>query len=96
MSVRMRHTRSHTRNRRSHHALQGPRISACSKCKAPHVRHRMCAQCGTYRGKEVVDVMAQVTRQAERKKRKARELGVEEKKEETEPGKLNVAALSNK
>jgi len=56
----------------------------------------MCAQCGTYRGKEVVDVMAQVTRQAERKKRKARELGVEEKKEETEPGKLNVAALSNK
>ncbi|OIO33050.1 50S ribosomal protein L32 [Candidatus Nomurabacteria bacterium CG1_02_47_685] len=92
----MRHTRSHTRNRRSHHALELPRVSVCPKCQAPHVRHQMCTQCGTYRGREVVDVMKEVTRQTERKKRKARASGVEEKKEETASEKLDATALSNK
>jgi len=56
----------------------------------------MCTQCGTYRGREVVDVMKEVTRQTERKKRKARASGVEEKKEETASEKLDATALSNK
>lgn len=57
MSVRMRHTRAHTRNRRSHHALKEPRLSKCTQCNSMHLRHRICDTCGTYRGKEVVDVM---------------------------------------
>ena len=68
MTVRMRHTRSHTRNRRSHHALEMPRLSTCPKCSAMHLRHKMCTNCGTYRGREVVDVMKRVIKRAEKAK----------------------------
>jgi large subunit ribosomal protein L32 len=70
MVIRMRHTRAHTGNRRSHHALEGVRLSVCEKCSAPHVRHRACANCGTYRGNEVIDVMAKTVKR-EKKAKKA-------------------------
>lgn len=69
MTVRMRHTRSHTKNRRSHHALDEPRLSKCSKCSAMHVRHRMCSACGYYKGREVVNVMAKVLKKNEKNKK---------------------------
>ena len=71
MTVRMRHTRSHTRNRRSHHALEMPRLSTCPKCSAMHIRHKMCTNCGTYRGREVVDVMKRIVKRAEKAKQNA-------------------------
>ena len=70
MSVRMRHTRAHTGNRRSHHALPEQALSRCPKCDAPFVRHTACMNCGTYRGKEVIDVAARAERVAARAKRK--------------------------
>ncbi|MEK7136347.1 MAG: 50S ribosomal protein L32 [Patescibacteria group bacterium] len=70
MSVRMRHTHAHTANRRSHHALTGPRLSKCPKCEAPHLRHRACLNCGTYRGKEVVDVVAKAEKKEAKRKTK--------------------------
>lgn len=63
MSVRMRHTRSHTRNRRSHHALKEPRLSACQKCNVMHLRHRLCTNCGTYRGRQVLDVTKKLAKE---------------------------------
>lgn len=69
MVVRMRHTRAHTGNRRSHHALEGARLSTCVKCSAPHVRHRACTTCGTYRGKTVVDVLAKTVKKEKRAKK---------------------------
>ncbi len=62
MVVRMRHTRAHTANRRSHHALKGQRFSKCAKCGADHLRHRVCLACGTYKGKEVINVLAKVNK----------------------------------
>lgn len=56
MVVRMRHTRAHTANRRSHHALDGARLSKCVKCEALHLRHVVCTTCGTYRGKAVLSL----------------------------------------
>ena len=70
MSIRMRHTHGHTRNRRSHHALEMPRFSKCVKCGALHLRHRMCTVCGTYKGREVVDVMSKILKKEEKKKEK--------------------------
>lgn len=54
MVIRMRHTRSHTRNRRAHHGIQGGAVSACPECGAPKMAHRACGNCGVYRGRKVV------------------------------------------
>ena len=58
MVIRMRHTRGHTGNRRSHHALKASALSVCTHCKALHRPHHMCLGCGYYNGKMVVDMKA--------------------------------------
>jgi len=55
MVVRMRHTRSHTRNRRSHHALGGERVTTDTKTGAVHPRHRALLDGTPYRGRTVMD-----------------------------------------
>lgn len=77
MVVRMRATRAHRDNRRSHHALGTTRLSTC-ECGAKHKRHTACETCGKYRGKQVIDVVARTERSQARTKRKnamRRELG---------------------
>ena len=97
MSVRMRHTRAHTANRRSHHALKEARLSKCEKCGAMHLRHRMCSQCGSYRGKEIIDITAKLERKIAKKNEKKKMLGMGEQKEEKDmPKKLDAKALSDK
>lgn len=58
MVVRMRHTRAHTGNRRSHHALKDANILACSNCGAPVRNHTACEVCGFYKGKLVKAIKA--------------------------------------
>ncbi len=55
----MRHTRSHTGNRRSHHALKAPNLSTCSHCGVQHRPHHMCLECGYYNGRLVMDLGAE-------------------------------------
>ncbi len=69
MVVRMRHTRAHTANRRSHHALKGAALTAC-ECGAPRLSHRACPNCGRYRGRVVIDMAAKAQRQATKKAKK--------------------------
>ncbi len=71
MSVRMRHTRSHTANRRSHHALSGAGLAKCDNCGELRPRHTMCVSCGKYKGKVVVDVVASRAKREAKKKGKA-------------------------
>ncbi len=84
MSVRMRVTRSHTGNRRSHHALKEPRLSKCANCSAEHLRHRMCPECGHYRGKQVVDVVAQREKRMQRREERLKESGAAATEDEAE------------
>ncbi len=53
MVVRMRHTRAHTANRRSHHALKDAAISTDTKTGAVHLRHR-ASKDGMYKGRSVM------------------------------------------
>jgi ribosomal protein L32 len=65
MVVRMRHTRSHTRNRRSHHALSAPSITASADGVAQ--RHRVSPVTGKYRGRQVVDVARKLDKKIAKK-----------------------------
>lgn len=70
MVIRMRSTRSHTRARRSHHALGERRFLSCPKCKEPALPHTACLNCGTYKGREVIDVLKKLTKKERKKKEK--------------------------
>lgn len=66
MVIRMRHTRSHTANRRSHHALKAPTLAVCQNCSAKQRPHHMCLDCGFYKGRIVVDMAAKKKAREER------------------------------
>ncbi|MCI5108570.1 MAG: 50S ribosomal protein L32 [Candidatus Pacebacteria bacterium] len=74
----MRHTRAHTKNRRSHHKMEKPSLTK-NENGVSHLRHRASAITGTYRGREVFDAKAQIAKKEDRRKKKERELGKEEK-----------------
>ena len=59
MTVRMRHTRSHTKNRRSHHALAEPALSKDEHGHI-HLRHRLSKESGNYRGRKIIDLTAKL------------------------------------
>ncbi|MDO8521569.1 MAG: 50S ribosomal protein L32 [bacterium] len=83
----MRHTRAHTANRRSHHGLKGSRFVACKDCGAQHLMHRVCLQCGKYRGRLVVDVLkktVKAAKKAEARKDAKKEAAKAEAKEKKE------------
>lgn len=65
MTVRMRHTRSQTNQRRSHHALSKPAIVK-EASGSVHMRHRMNPTTGTYRGRKVMDMGAKLEKRAKR------------------------------
>lgn len=52
MSVRMRHTSAHTKNRRSHHALRS--ASIVKDGENLRLPHRMDEATGMYRGKQII------------------------------------------
>lgn len=87
MVVRMRHTRAHTANRRSHHALKGMALSKCSHCGAMHRPHHMCLECGYYNGRQVMDVTA------EKAKRDAR-IRAKEERIRNEAGRANTTGAA--
>jgi large subunit ribosomal protein L32 len=50
-----RFSQTRTAKRRSHHKLEAVQISTCSNCGAAVVSHRICPECGYYRGKLAID-----------------------------------------
>lgn len=53
MSIRMRHTRGHTGNRRSHHALKATNIVKDKESGNLRLPHRIDETTGMYRGKQI-------------------------------------------
>lgn len=47
-------SRSKRDKRRSHDAIRNPARSTCPQCGEPKLPHRVCGNCGTYRGREVI------------------------------------------
>ncbi len=88
---KQRHTKSRRNKRRSHHALKEQGLSLCPKCGAEVLPHRLCQNCGTYAGKEIIDVMAKLNKKE--KKNKEKELT---QQEEAQGKSLNIEELSKK
>ena len=82
MTVRMRATRSHTGNRRSHHGLIAPRLSTCADCGEMHIRHHICNNCGKYRGRTIIDVALQIEKKEKKVKAKRAALGAAGEKQD--------------
>ncbi|HUV13842.1 MAG TPA: 50S ribosomal protein L32 [Acidobacteriota bacterium] len=51
-----RHSSSRRGKRRSHDALQVSSLSVCTNCGSPVMPHRVCSNCGHYKGKQVIEV----------------------------------------
>src|SRR3989344_4542308 len=60
MSIRMRHTSGHTRNRRSHHALVATNIVKDKESGNLRLPHHIDEATGMYRGKKIFTPKAKV------------------------------------
>ena len=78
---KQRHTKSRRNKRRSHHALKKTGLIKCVKCGRFILPHRVCPYCGYYHGREVIDVLAKLSKRERKRKEK------EEKKREKQEGK---------
>ncbi|MDE1874895.1 MAG: 50S ribosomal protein L32 [Patescibacteria group bacterium] len=68
MVVRMRATRSHRNNRRSHHALAKPALTVDTNTGTVHLRHRASAITGKYKGITVIDMEKKAVKKARKMK----------------------------
>lgn len=82
MAVPKKRTPSSRRDRRRANIfIKEPKLVKCKKCGKPVLPHTVCHECGFYKGKEYINVMAKIE-----KKQKAMK-NVEEIKETKEPKK---------
>lgn len=51
-----RQTNSRQMGRRQHHHIKIPNLSICPQCRQAHRTHYVCPSCGTYRGRQVLQV----------------------------------------
>ena len=90
----MRHTRAHTKNRRSHHGLKAPIVAKCSNCGENHRPHHMCLACGFYNGTLVIDMKAKHDAREARMTAKREARKGEADAAETEATELNEAVAA--
>lgn len=69
---------SRTRRRRSHHALAHRSLSSCPRCHQPMVPHRVCPNCGYYRGRDVLKLDAKLSKREKKKAEQERAKQAEE------------------
>jgi len=93
---KQRHTKSRRNRRRSHLSLKKKVFSLCPKCKEPVLPHHFCPFCGTYKGREVIDVLTKLTKKERKKKEKELAQKEEEKTEKEAKKPLSLEELSKK
>lgn len=57
---RNRHSSSRQAKRRTHYKAEVPALTTCSNCGATIAPHRVCPECGFYRGVLALDVETKV------------------------------------
>ena len=63
---KQRHSKTRGRKRRTHYKLSPLNLVPCPQCKELKIPHRVCAICGYYNGRQVIEIKVK-----EKKKKKA-------------------------
>jgi large subunit ribosomal protein L32 len=75
MAVPKQHrSKSRQGQRRMHIFAKVPALTACKKCGKSVLPHTVCENCGTYREKQYIDILAKLSK----KERKAKEKELQE------------------
>ena len=82
MVVRMRKNRAQRDARRSQQGYKGQSMIMCPECASKKLPHKVCDNCGMYKGRMVVDVNAEMARKQKRKQAKMKARGEEEATDE--------------
>lgn len=64
------HTRSKTGKHRMHLFIKPQALSACQKCGKAILPHQVCRYCGYYKGKQIVNVLAKLSKKDQKAKEK--------------------------
>lgn len=67
---KQRQTTARRDKRRANFGLKKINLSKCQKCGRPVLSHRCCSGCGTYAGREVIDVLAKLSKREKKIKTK--------------------------
>jgi len=76
-----------------HKFIKAVHLNVCPKCKKPVLSHTACSNCGFYKGREVVNVLENLTKK-ERKAKQKEIKAVEQEAKEEAP--LTMEGLSKK
>ena len=75
-------TSARSGKRRSHIKLEVKNLAICQKCQSPVFPHRVCSNCGYYRGEDLLKIEAKIKAKEERRKaRQAEEEALKKYKE---------------
>lgn len=64
-------TKGGRNRRRSHLTLKASSLKKCTHCGKPTRPHTVCAHCGYYKGRVVVDVVGKALAKQEKRKKRA-------------------------
>lgn len=95
MAVPKKHTTKSRRNRRRMHIYIKPtNLSFCPKCKKANRPHTLCQNCGYYKGRLIIDVLAKLTKKE--RKQKEKEMAGKEKDEQSQKKTLSWEEMSKR
>ena len=90
---RHKHTRSKVGQSRMHKNIKFLKLNVCPKCKKPVLSHTVCLNCGFYKGKEAINVLAKLTKKEQKSKQKEIKTAEKETKQEKS---MTMEGLSQK
>jgi len=73
-----------------------PNLSLCPKCGKEVLPHTICWNCGYYKGREIVDVLAKLDKKEKKKREKEMKVKEREEKGEEKAGPLTWEEMSKR
>jgi large subunit ribosomal protein L32 len=75
-------SRMRARRRRAHLKVIPPNLEVCPQCGATKLPHRICPECGYYRGLKLIKTKSEIKAEREERRKKEEEMKKEKEKKE--------------